>query len=140
MAPSQMKKPKTSSLYRSVNCWSSLIKTSQEAPKEPENHGDQSKHPPSLLPHILLSRHNQDYQWLLKLLQECSRAPSNKIALSSFLNHLMNLEDLLDPYLLELINLECYGAAPTQGQRSRSNSYKGLGSRWGKGRGVATQA
>ncbi len=110
-----MKKPKTSSLYRSVNCWSSLIKTSQEAPKEPENHGDQSKHPPSLLPHILLSRHNQDYQWLLKLLQECSRAPSNKIALSSFLNHLMNLEDLLDPYLLELINLE-----PQEKVRSKS--------------------
>ena len=107
MAPSQMKKPKTSSLYRSVNHWSLLIKTSQKAPKELENPGPQMLCPPLLLPHILLSRHNLNYQWPLKLLQGHSwRAPPNKISLSSFPNHLTNLEDLEDLFFLEPINLE----------------------------------
>ena len=106
-APSQTKSLKTSSLYRSVNCWSLLIKTSQEALKEPESPGPQMSHPPSLLPYILLSQHSPDYQWPLKLLQGHSqRALPNKISLSSFPNHLTNPEDLIDPYLLEPVDSE----------------------------------
>src|SRR5216683_5347758 len=109
-APPQKKKsPQTSSLYKSVTRWSSLIKTSQEAPKEPEKLGDQNEHPLSLLPHILLSRSNPGYRWPPKLLQELlQRPPPNQISLSSFPNHLRNLweeqEDLEDPFLSEPIS------------------------------------
>src|SRR6267154_1912653 len=109
-APPQKKKsPQTSSLYKSVTRWSSLIKTSQEAPKEPEKLGDQNEHPLSLLPHILLSRSNPGYRWPPKLLQELlRRPPPNQISLSSFPNHLKNpqeeQEDLEDPFLSELIS------------------------------------
>ena len=61
---------KRDSLYRSITQWSKLIKDNQEAPKDLENLGPQIEcppstppQPPSLLPHILLSRHNRDYQW-----------------------------------------------------------------------------
>src|SRR6266851_1028571 len=110
-APPQKKKsPQTSSLYKSVTRWSSLIKTSQEAPKEPEKLGDQNEHPLSLLPHILLSRSNPGYRWPPKLLQELlRRPPPNQISLSSFPNHLKNLweeqEDLEDPFLSDLLTL-----------------------------------
>src|SRR5216683_5082866 len=109
-APPQKKKsPQTSSLYKSVTRWSSLIKTSQEAPKEPEKLGDQNEHPLSLLPHILLSRSNPGYRWPPKLLQELlQRPPPNQISLSSFPNHLRNLweeqEDLENPFLLDQID------------------------------------
>jgi len=108
MAPSQIKKLRTSLLYRSITRWSLLIQTSQEALKEPENPGPQTPCPPLLLPHILLSRHNLNYQWPPKLLQGCSqKALPNKILLSSFPNHLMNPnEDSEDLYLLELIDSE----------------------------------
>src|SRR5216683_5612783 len=107
-APPQKKKsPQTSSLYKSVTRWSSLIRNSQEAPKEPENPGDQNERPLSLLPHILLSRSNPSYRWPLRLLQELlQRPPPNQISLSSFPNHLRNpreeQEDLEDPFLSEL--------------------------------------
>src|SRR6266851_160680 len=110
MAPPQRKKSlQTSLLYRSVTHWSSLIKTSQEAPKELENPGAQSECPSSLLPHILLSRSNPSYRWPPKLLQELLRRPlPNQISLSSFPNHLRNpqeeQEDLEDPFLSELIS------------------------------------
>ena len=109
-APPQRKKsPQTSSLYRSVTCWSSLIKNNQEAPKEPENPGAQNECPLSILPHILLSQNNPSYRWPPKLLQELlRRPPPNQISLSSFPNHLRNLqeeqEDLKDPFLLEQID------------------------------------
>src|SRR6267154_4565671 len=106
MAPPQTKSPPTSSLYRSVTRWSSLIQNSQEAPKEPENPGVQNEPQLSLLPHILLSRNNPSYKWPPTLLQELlRRPPPNQISLSSFPNHLRNLqeeqEDLEDPFLLE---------------------------------------
>src|SRR5712671_6122470 len=109
MAPPQKKSPKTSSLYRSVTHWLSLIQTSQEAPREPENPGPQTTCPLSLLPHILLSRNNPSYRWLPKLLQGVlQRPPPNQISLSSFPNHLRNLqeeqEDLENPFLLEQID------------------------------------
>src|SRR5216683_5602709 len=109
MAPPQKKSPKTSSLYRSVTHWSSLIQTSQKAPKEPENPGPQTTRPLSLLPHILLSRHNPSYRWPPRLLQGAlQRPPPNQISLSSFPNHLRNLqeeqEDLEDPFLSEPIS------------------------------------
>src|SRR6266851_83706 len=105
----QKKSPKTSSLYRSITRWSLLIQTSQEALKEPENPGPQTECPLSLLLHILLSRSNPSYRWPPKLLQELSqRPPPNQILLSSFPNHLRNLqeehEDLENPFLLEPIN------------------------------------
>src|SRR5216683_5346253 len=106
-APPRMKKnPPTSSLYRSVNHWSSLIQNSQEARPEPENPGPQNKPQRSLLPHILLSRNNPSYRWPPKLLRELlRRPPPNQISLSSFPNHLRNLqeeqEDLEDPFLSE---------------------------------------
>ncbi len=110
MAPPQKKSLKTSSLYKSVTRWSLLIQTSQEAPKEPENPGPQNEHPLSLLPHILLSRHNPSYRWPLKLLQGVlQRPPPNQISLSSFPNHLRNpreeQEDLEDPFLSDQISL-----------------------------------
>src|SRR5216684_2121978 len=107
MAPLQKKKsPQTSSLYRSVTRWSSLIRNNQEAPKEPENPGAQNEPQSSLLPHILLSRNNPSYKWPPKLLQELlRRPPPNQISLSSFPNHLTNpreeQEDLEDPFLWE---------------------------------------
>src|SRR5216683_3850896 len=109
-APPRMKKnPPTSSLYRSVNHWSSLIQNSQEARPEPENPGPQNEPQPSLLPHILLTRNNPGYRWPPKLLQELLwRPPPNQILLSSFPNHLKNpreeQEDLEDPFLSELIS------------------------------------
>ncbi len=110
MAPLQKKSPRTSSLYKSVTCWSSLIQTSQEAPKEPENPGPQTACPLSLLPHILLSRYNPSYQWPPKLSQGLlQRPPPNQISLSSFPNHLRNpqeeQEDLEDPFLCDLLDL-----------------------------------
>src|SRR6266851_7177726 len=110
-APPRMKKnPPTSSLYRSVNRWSSLIQNSQEARPEPENPGPQNEPQRSLLPHILLSRNNPSYRWPPKLLQELlRRPPPNQISLSSFPNHLKNpreeQEDLEDPFLSEAIGL-----------------------------------
>src|SRR6266851_10028491 len=109
MAPPQKKSPPTSSLYRSVTCWSLLIQNSQEAPKEPENPGPQNEPQSSLLPHILLSRNNPSYKWPPKLLQELlRRPPPNQISLSSFPNHLRNpqeeQEDLEDPFLWEPID------------------------------------
>src|SRR6266851_7484814 len=102
-----MKLP-TSSLYRSITHWSSLIQNSQEAQPEPKNPGPQNEPRPSLLPHILLSRSNPSYRWPPKLLQELlRRPPPNQISLSSFPNHLKNpreeQEDLEDPFLSELI-------------------------------------
>src|SRR6266851_7100532 len=99
-------KPPTSSLYRSVTRWSSLIQNSQEAQPKPENPGPQNEPQSSLLPHILLSRNNPGYRWPPKLLQELLwRPPPNQISLSSFPNHLRNLreeqEDLEDPFLSE---------------------------------------
>ena len=107
MTPPPTKELKTSLLYRSVTCWSSLINTSQEAPKEPENPGPQTSCPLSLLPHILLSQHNPSYQWPPKLLQGLSqRALPNTILLSHFPNLLRNPEEELeDPFLLDLIDL-----------------------------------
>src|SRR6266851_8907376 len=108
-APPQRKSPKTSTLYRSVTRWSSLIQTSQEAPREPENPGPQTACPLSLLLHILLSRANPSYQWPPKLLQGLlQRPPPNQISLSSFPNHLRNLqekqEDLENHFLLDQID------------------------------------
>src|SRR6267154_6897157 len=109
MATPQKPSPPTSSLYRSVTRWSSLIQNSQEAQKELENPGPQNEPQSSLLPHILLSRNNPSYRWPPKLLQELLwRPPPNQISLSSFPNHLRNpqeeQEDLEDPFLLELIS------------------------------------
>src|SRR6266851_5654672 len=103
-----MKLP-TSSLYRSVTRWSSLIQNSQEAQPKPENPGPQNEPQRSLLPHILLSRNNPSYQWPPRLLQELlQRPPPNQISLSSFPNHLRNLqeeqEDLENPFLLDQID------------------------------------
>jgi len=85
-----------------------LIQTNQEAPAEPENCGDQTECPLSILPHILLSRHNPSYRWPPKLLQELlCKPPPNQISLSSFPNHLRNpqeeQEDLENPFLLDPI-------------------------------------
>src|SRR6267154_5292488 len=109
MATPQKPSPPTSSLYRSVTRWSSLIQNSQEARPEPESPGPQNEPQPSLLPNILLSRNNPSYRWPPKLLQELlRRPPPNQISLSSFPNHLRNLregqEDLEDPFLLDPID------------------------------------
>src|SRR5216683_4907339 len=109
MATPQKTKPPTSSLYRSVTRWSSLIQNSQEAQPKPENPGPQNEPQSSLLPHILLSRNNPGYRWPPKLLQELLwRPPPNQISLSSFPNHLKNpweeQEDLEDPSLLDPIS------------------------------------
>jgi hypothetical protein len=113
---------KSSSLYRSITRWSQLIRDNQEAQKEPENHGPQTERPPSplqppsLLPHILLSRHNRNYRWPQKLLREPSqRAPCNMRSLMNWPNHLMDLEEMEDPFLLELI-----GLAPVDLQKGKS--------------------
>jgi len=105
------KEPKSSSLYRSVTRWSQLIRDNQEAQKEPENPGPQTKpppsppQPPSLLPHILLSRHNHDYRWPQKLLHKPSqRAPRNTRSLTNWPNHLMD-PDEMDLFLSELTGL-----------------------------------
>jgi len=115
------REPKSSSLYRSITCWSQLIRDNQEAQKEPENRGPQTEHPPlppqppSLLLHILLSRHNHDYQWPQKLLHEHSqRAPHNTRLLTNWPNHLMD-PDEMDPFLLELT-----GLAPVNPQKGKS--------------------
>jgi hypothetical protein len=124
---SQQKTKKTrelkgSSLYRSVTCWLRLIKDNQEAQKEPENLRPQTEcppsplQPPSLLPHILLSRHNRDYQWPQKLLCNPSqRAPCNTRLLVNWPNHLMDPEEMEDPSLSELT-----GLAPADLQKDKS--------------------
>ena len=91
-----------------------MIKDSQEARKEPENLGVPIEHPPltppqppSLLPHILLSRHNHDYQWPQKLSQGRSqRAPRNTRSLRNWPNHLKDPDEELDPFVLELTDLD----------------------------------
>jgi hypothetical protein len=100
---------KSSSLYRSVTHWSSLIKTSQEAQREPENRGVQTVRPPSLLPHILLCRNNPNYKWpqQLKLSQEpLTRAPRNMRPLENYPNLLRDPDEPEDPFLSVLTDLE----------------------------------
>jgi hypothetical protein len=116
------REPKSSSLYKSVTHWLQLIRDSQEAQKEPENLGPQTEHPPSppqppsLLPHILLSRHNRDYRWPQKLLREpLQRAPKNTRSLANWPNHLMDPEEMNDPFLSELTDL-----APVDTQKGKS--------------------
>jgi hypothetical protein len=116
------REPKSSSLYRSVTCWLQLIRDNQEAQKEPENCGPQTECPPSppqplsLLPHIMLSRHNCDYRWPQKLLREPSqRAPRNTRLLANWPNHLMDPEEMEDLFLLELT-----GLAPVDPQKGKS--------------------
>jgi hypothetical protein len=109
MTQPQKEAPKSSSLYRSVTHWSSLIKTSREAQREPENRGDQTVCPPSLLPHILLCRNNRDYKWpqQLKLSQEpLTRAPRNTRSLENYPNLLKDPDELEDPFLLAQTDLE----------------------------------
>jgi hypothetical protein len=98
-------------LYRSVTWWSKLIKDNQEAPKEPKNLGPQTGRPPltlsSLLPYILLSRYNRNYQWPQKLSQgHLQRASCNTRSLKNWPNHLKDLDKELDLFLLELNNLD----------------------------------
>jgi hypothetical protein len=91
-----------------------LIKDNQEALKEPENCGPQTEHLPStppqlpsLLPHILLSRHNRDYRWPQKLSQGClQKAPCNTRLLKNWPNHLKDPDKELDLFLLELTDLD----------------------------------
>jgi hypothetical protein len=65
---------------------------------------------------ILLSRHNRDYQWPQKLLHEPSqRVPHNTRSLSNWPNHLMDPEEMEDPFLSELT-----GLAPVDLQKGKS--------------------
>jgi hypothetical protein len=99
-----------------------LIKDNQEAQKEPENLGPQTERPPSpprppsLLPHILLSRHNHDYQWPQKLLREpLQRVPKNTRSLANWPNLLLDPEEMEDPFLSELTDL-----APVDTRKGKS--------------------
>jgi hypothetical protein len=91
-----------------------LIKNNQEVPKEPENLGPPIECPlstppqlPSLLPHILLSRHNHNYRWPQNLSQGClQKAPHNTRSLKNWPNHLKDPDKELDPFLLELTDLD----------------------------------
>jgi hypothetical protein len=72
-----------------------------EAQKEQEKCGPQTAPQPSLLPHVLLSRHNCDYWWPPKLLQGPLWAkPNMRVLENPYL--LKDPNEDLDPFLLEL--------------------------------------
>ena len=103
--PPQKQEQTINSLYKSVTQWSQLIKDNWEAQKEQEKHRLQTACPLSLLPHILLSRHNCNYKWPQKLLQGPSQAKPNTRPLENpYL--LKDPDEDLDPFLLELNDLE----------------------------------
>jgi hypothetical protein len=105
MTPPQKLEATNKSLYRSITQWSHLIRETWKAQREPERCGPQTPHPPSLLPHILLSRHNRDYQWPPKLLQGRSRArPNTRVLENPYL--LKDPDEDLDPFLSELTGLD----------------------------------
>jgi hypothetical protein len=114
----------SSSLYRSVTQWSCLIRETWEAQKESEKHGPQTARPPSLLPHILLSRHNRDYRWPPKLLQGPSWArPNTRLLENPYI--LKDPDEDLDPFLLELTDLDPPNQAKGKSAPALSMLFKG---------------
>ena len=99
--PPQKQEETSSSLYKFITQWSCLIRETWEAQKGQEKCGPQTAPQPSLLPHILLSRHNRDYQWPPKLLQGPLQAkPNMRVLENPYL--LKDPNEDLDPFLPEL--------------------------------------
>ena len=114
----------TNSLYKSVTQWSQLIKDNWEAQKEQEKRGPPTAHPPSLLPHILLSRHNRDYKWPPKLLQGPSQAkPNTRLLENPYL--LNDLDEDWDPFLSDLTDLEPLALVKTGSTQALSMLFEG---------------
>ena len=114
----------TTSLYKSVTQWSQLIRDNQKAWKEQEKCGPPIAHPPSLLPHILLSRHNRDYKWPPKLLQGPSRARPNTRPLENpYL--LKDPDEDTDPFLLDLTDLEPLTLVKIESVQASSTLFEG---------------
>jgi hypothetical protein len=86
-------------------------------------HYTQTAHQPSLLPHILLSRHNQDYKWPLKLLQGPSWVKPNTRPLENpYL--LKDLDEDLNPFLLELMDLEALTPVKIESKQASSTLFE----------------